>query len=55
MIAIQRFLDRIRWDPGFGRGQFTIGYYDRVDCRIVNAPHNRPAQGGRSPICAGPW
>jgi uncharacterized protein (UPF0248 family) len=38
MIPIQRFLDHIRWDPEFGRGQFAIGYYDRVERRIVKVP-----------------
>jgi uncharacterized protein (UPF0248 family) len=30
MIPIHRLLNRIRWDPGFGRGRFVIGYYDRL-------------------------
>ena len=38
MISIQRLLDRIRWDPEFGRGDFTIGYYDRVERRVVKVP-----------------
>ena len=37
MIPIQDLLHRIRWDPNFGRGEFTIGYYDRVahELRLV--------------------
>jgi len=29
MTPIHELLNRIRWDPEFGRGQFEIGYYDR--------------------------
>ena len=35
MISIQELLSRIRWDREFGRGEFVIGYYDRIDKRIV--------------------
>lgn len=28
-------LNRIRWDAGFGRGEFEIGFYDRVRGGIV--------------------
>ena len=38
MITIEALLQRIRWDPQFGRGSFTIGYYDRVRQRIVTVP-----------------
>jgi uncharacterized protein (UPF0248 family) len=38
MIPIRSLLDRIRWDPEFGRAAFTIGYYDRVERRIVTVP-----------------
>ena len=31
MIPIQELLSRIRWDESFGKGDFEIGYYDRVD------------------------
>jgi uncharacterized protein (UPF0248 family) len=31
MIPIHDLLNRIRWDPEFGRGQFEIGYYDRQE------------------------
>jgi len=41
MIAIRELLSRIRWDPEFGRGSFTIGYYDRVRKRIVKVPLTR--------------
>lgn len=38
MIPIQELLSRIRWDPEFGRGQFIIGYCDRVKAQIVEVP-----------------
>jgi uncharacterized protein (UPF0248 family) len=38
MITIRALLDRVRWDPEFGRGEFTIGYYDRIERRVVNLP-----------------
>lgn len=38
MIPIEALLNRIRWDPEFGRGRFTIGYYDRVRREIVTVP-----------------
>jgi uncharacterized protein (UPF0248 family) len=38
VIPIRALLDRIRWDPEFGRGDFTLGYYDRVERRVVKVP-----------------
>jgi uncharacterized protein (UPF0248 family) len=38
MIPIHALLDRIRWDPAFGRGDFVVGYYDRVRRGIVSVP-----------------
>ena len=38
MIPIHDLLHRIRWDPEFGRAEFTIGYYDRIDRQIVQVP-----------------
>lgn len=38
MIPIRSLLARIRWDPEFGRGEFTIGYYDRITREIVRVP-----------------
>jgi uncharacterized protein (UPF0248 family) len=28
MTPLHELLNRIRWDPEFGRGQFKIGYLD---------------------------
>jgi uncharacterized protein (UPF0248 family) len=35
MIPIQELINRILWDNDFGRGDFTIGYYDRIEDKIV--------------------
>jgi uncharacterized protein (UPF0248 family) len=38
MIPIQDLLHRIRWDPEFGKGEFVVGYYDRVARGLVHVP-----------------
>jgi uncharacterized protein (UPF0248 family) len=38
MITIRSLLDRIRWDPGYGLGEFAVGYYDRVAERVIVVP-----------------
>ena len=38
MIPIRELLDRIRWDPQFGAARFEVGYYDRLEGRIVRVP-----------------
>lgn len=38
MQPIHELIDRIRWDEDFGKGDFTIGYYDRVLDRIITVP-----------------
>lgn len=38
MIPIHELLSRIRWDPAFGRGDFAIGYYDRLEREILMVP-----------------
>lgn len=35
MIPIQELLSRMRWDPAFKHAEIVVGYYDRVDKRIV--------------------
>ena len=35
MQPIQELLDRIRWDADFGNAEFQLGYYDRVEDRII--------------------
>ena len=41
MIPIQDLLHRIRWDEEFGKGNFEIGYYDRVKDRIIRVSFQR--------------
>ncbi len=38
MMPIQKLLNRIRWDEAFAKGDFVIGYYDRVDKKINQVP-----------------
>ena len=38
MQPIQELLSRIRWDREFARSEFIIGYYDRVEQRIIRVP-----------------
>ena len=38
MIPIQELPNRIRWDKKFGRGQFQVGYFDRVEKKILMIP-----------------
>ena len=38
MTPIQDLLARIRWDEAFGQGRFELGYYDRLERRIVLVP-----------------
>jgi uncharacterized protein (UPF0248 family) len=38
MKPIQDILNRIRWDPDFGNARFEIGYYDRLEDRVILVP-----------------
>jgi uncharacterized protein (UPF0248 family) len=38
MTPIHELLNRIRWDPEFGAAEFEIGYFDRVEQRIIRVP-----------------
>ena len=35
MIPIHELLSRICWDKVFGKGIFEIGYYDRMERKII--------------------
>jgi uncharacterized protein (UPF0248 family) len=37
-MPIHELLDRIRWDAGFARGNFELGYFDRVENQIIVVP-----------------
>jgi uncharacterized protein (UPF0248 family) len=41
MITIQHLLNKIRWDTSYGKGEFQIGYYDRVEQKIHVVPLNK--------------
>ena len=36
MQPIHELLNRIRWDREFGRGSFEIGFYDRLEDKIIH-------------------
>jgi uncharacterized protein (UPF0248 family) len=38
MQPIHELLSRIRWDREFGRSSFEIGYYDRIEEKIIRIP-----------------
>ena len=51
MTPIHELLNRIRWDAEFARGEFELGYFDRVENRImlvpfreINFPENDPGR-----------
>jgi uncharacterized protein (UPF0248 family) len=35
MIPIHELLNRIRWDEDYGNADFIVGYYDRIENRII--------------------
>jgi uncharacterized protein (UPF0248 family) len=39
MQPIHELLSRIRWDPSWAESDFEIGYYDRVNDRIIRVPY----------------
>ncbi len=44
MQPIHELLNRIHWDPEFGRGRFEIGYYDRLEKNIIRVPFKEVTQ-----------
>jgi len=38
VLPIHQLLNRIRWDPEFARGNFELGYFDRVEGRVMLVP-----------------
>ena len=38
MIPIHELLNRIRWDEAYGDADFVIGYYDRVEDKVITVP-----------------
>lgn len=41
MIPIHELLNRIRWDAAFAQAGFVIGYYDRVENKLIHVPISR--------------
>jgi len=37
-MPIHELLNRIRWDAEFAHGNFALGYFDRVEKRILVVP-----------------
>jgi uncharacterized protein (UPF0248 family) len=44
MQPIHELLNQIHRDPEFGRGHFEIGYYDRLDTKIILVSFNEVTQ-----------
>lgn len=38
MQPIHELLKRIQWDSEFGKGEFELGFYDRVEANIIRMP-----------------
>lgn len=38
MLPVHKLLSRIRWDPRLRTGRFALGYFDRLERRIVVVP-----------------
>jgi uncharacterized protein (UPF0248 family) len=49
MIPIHELLARIQWDKAFGQGQFTIGYWDRLEGKIINVDLHRMLSDADNP------
>jgi uncharacterized protein (UPF0248 family) len=41
MIPIHELLNRICWDRKFGKGNFDIGYYDRMERKSICVPFEK--------------
>jgi uncharacterized protein (UPF0248 family) len=41
LLPIRELLNRIRWDPEFGRGSFELAYWDRTALELVRVPLSR--------------
>jgi len=51
MIPLHELLNRIHWDPEFGRGEFRIGYLDHVAHELVYVPLNGVQRAPDSHFC----
>lgn len=51
MIPLHELLNRIHWDPGFGRGEFRIGYLDHMRGGLVYVPLMEVSQAEGNHFC----
>lgn len=49
MIPIHELLARIRWDKAFGQGRFVIGYWDRLQGKLLYVDLCRTVSGADNP------
>lgn len=38
MLPIHELLNRIHWDPEFGRGEFELCFLDRIEAQLIKLP-----------------
>jgi uncharacterized protein (UPF0248 family) len=48
MVPLHELLNRIHWDPEFGRGEFAVGYLDKVRHEVVHVPLSQVHQDSES-------
>jgi hypothetical protein len=41
MMPIHELLSRIRWDAEFAHGEFELGYFDRLEKRVILVPFRK--------------
>ncbi|MDE2310397.1 MAG: DUF504 domain-containing protein [Betaproteobacteria bacterium] len=51
MIPLHELLNRIHWDPEFGRGEFRIGYLDHAHDELVHVPLDEVQRDPDSHFC----
>ncbi len=51
MIPLHELLNRLHWDPEFGRGEFRIGYLEHVRGEPVYVPLVSVRQAEDSHFC----
>ena len=51
MIPLHELLSRILWDPEFGRGEFVLGYLDRLRDELVHVPLREVQRNPDSHFC----
>ena len=51
MQPIHELLARIRWDAEFGQARFAIGYWDRVQGKVLRVELQEIAWDAENPSC----